>query len=67
MSVLRICAIPGCEIRTLGQFCIAHETSPTRRQTLRRQPRWRSTPQAARTNHPPLIATTQKRVPVRSR
>ena len=48
MSVLRICAILGCETRTLGQFCVAHETSPTRRQTVRRQPRWRSTPQAAR-------------------
>jgi len=63
MSVLRICAILGCETRTLGQFCVAHETSHTRRQT-RRQPGWRSTPPAARTNNPPLIATTQQRVPV---
>ena len=25
MSLLRICAVPGCGTRTLGRFCIDHE------------------------------------------
>lgn len=61
MSMLRICATPGCETWTLGQFCVDHETSPMRHQTLRRQPERRSTPLVTSINNPPLIATTQRR------
>ena len=64
MSMLRICATPGCETRTLGQFCVDHETSPMRQQALRRQPEPRSAPPVARINNPLPIATTQRRTPV---
>jgi hypothetical protein len=30
MSLLRICAEPGCGTRTLGRFCIDHELVRTR-------------------------------------
>jgi hypothetical protein len=28
MSMLKICAASGCDTRTLGEFCIAHESTP---------------------------------------
>jgi hypothetical protein len=28
MSMLKICAASGCGTRTLGEFCIAHESAP---------------------------------------
>jgi hypothetical protein len=37
MSVLRICDEPGCQTRTLGLYCVAHETLPTRQATLRQR------------------------------
>jgi hypothetical protein len=33
MSMLQICASPGCGTRTLGEFCIAHEDVPSHKRT----------------------------------
>jgi hypothetical protein len=30
MSMLRICSEPRCETRTLGRYCISHETASSR-------------------------------------
>jgi hypothetical protein len=27
-SVLRTCSFPSCDVRTLGEFCLAHERKP---------------------------------------
>jgi hypothetical protein len=64
MSMLQICASPGCGTRTLGQFCIAHEESPFCGQRMRDKATWRSGSTAVRASkpHPPL--TTQSRTPV---
>jgi hypothetical protein len=42
MSMLRICEAPGCGTRTLGQFCVAHETLPSRRPRSHGSRGWRS-------------------------
>lgn len=44
MSILRICAAPGCETRSLGQFCLAHEESSMSRRPSLRQTRLRLLP-----------------------
>ncbi len=35
MSMLKICAASGCATRTLGEFCIAHESMPGGRSSRR--------------------------------
>jgi hypothetical protein len=46
MSMLRICSEPGCGTRTLGPYCMAHESafarlemSPSTQRLRRKQPR----------------------------
>jgi hypothetical protein len=64
MSMLQICAAPGCGTRTLGQFCIAHEESPVEQQQMRERPTLLSTPSAAQRSSPRPIFTTHSRAPV---
>ena len=44
MSMLRICAAPGCETRSLGQFCLTHEESSLSHRPSLRQMRLRLLP-----------------------
>jgi hypothetical protein len=58
MSMLRICAAPDCSTRTLGHFCLAHETSLSHQQPRRRKAALRSATTAAQPTSPGLSAST---------
>jgi hypothetical protein len=64
MSMLQICASPGCGTRTLGRFCIAHEESPFHQQRVRGKSTWRPAANVPQAANPRLTLVTQSRTPV---